>query len=110
MLESDGLDVDVAVDGEKALGMLMQKTYDVILLDIVLPKLSGADIMENLAATRPELLAKIIVVTGMDVAEIRKLFPTVCYALGKPVIPSRLRDSIRSCLPYRRSGSTFFVA
>ena len=36
------------------------------------------------------MLRKVIVVTGLSVDDIRALFPTVCQALAKPVMPSRL--------------------
>lgn len=98
VLIEEGCEVEVAVDGEKAIGRLAQMRYDAIILDIVLPKLSGTDVMEYLASTRPETLASIIVVTGLDVMEIRKLFPTVCETLSKPVIPARLLGSVRRCL------------
>jgi CheY-like chemotaxis protein len=98
VLIGEGCVVDVAVDGERAIGCLANRSYDAIILDIALPKMSGTDVMEYIASTRPETLASIIVVTGLDVAEIRKLFPTVCETLSKPVIPSRLLDSVRRCL------------
>src|SRR5687768_7038164 len=98
VLLAEGCDVEVAADGEKAVGFLAQRRYDAIILDIVLPKLSGTDVMEYIASTNPETLASIIVVTGLDVTEIRKLFPTVCETLSKPVIPSRILGSVRRCL------------
>ena len=109
VLLAEGCDVEVAADGEKAVGFLAQRSYDAIVLDIVLPKMSGTDVMEYIASTRPETLASIIVVTGLDVLEIRKLFPTVCETLSKPVIPSRLLGSVRRCLGSsnrHRSGMT----
>ena len=98
VLMGEGCEIDIAVDGERAIGYLANCSYDAIILDIVLPKMSGTDVMEYIASTRPETLASIIVVTGLDVAEIRKLFPTVCETLSKPVIPSRLLGSVRRCL------------
>ena len=76
--------------------MLSKNDYDVVLLDIVLPKVSGTQVMEHLCATNPAMLERIIVVTGLNVEDIRKLFPTVCHALSKPVIPNRLMDTIHS--------------
>ena len=98
VLESAGYEVELAVDGEKAIGCVAQRRYDTIVLDIVLPKLSGTDVMEFIASTSPEMLASIVVVTGLEVREIRKLFPTVCETLSKPVLPSRLLSSIRRCM------------
>jgi two-component system, OmpR family, phosphate regulon response regulator PhoB len=98
ILEREGCDVEEAVDGEKAVGKLAQGRYDVVVLDIALPKLSGTDVMEYIASTTPRLLESIVVVTGLDAAEIRKLFPSICETLSKPVIAARLLESVRRCL------------
>jgi two-component system nitrogen regulation response regulator NtrX len=98
LLESSDCEVDVAADGEEALVQLRARDYDIILLDIVLPKMSGIDVMESLLRDRPHILGSIIVVTGLDIGEIRTLFPAVHETLSKPVIPNRLRQAVRSCL------------
>ena len=98
LLESIDCDVDVAADGEEALVQLRARDYDIILLDIVLPKMSGIDVMESLLRDRPNTLGSIIVVTGLDIREVRSLFPAVHETLSKPVIPNRLRQAVRSCL------------
>jgi two-component system, OmpR family, response regulator MprA len=98
MLEAEGCDVDLAGDGEKAVGFLARNRYRAVLLDIALPKMSGTDVMEFIASTTPEVLASVIVLTGLEVGEIRKLFPTVCETLAKPVMPARLLASVRRCL------------
>jgi len=93
-----GCDVDEANDGEEAIQRLSRKRYGVILLDIVLPKLSGTHVMDFLREEDPDSLERVIVVTGLNVEEIRKLFPTVCHAVGKPVIPNRLLATVQKCL------------
>lgn len=98
LLLGSGCDVDEAVDGEQATAKLSSNKYDVILLDIVLPKLSGTEVMDFLGEEDPDALERVIVVTGLNVEEIRKLFPTVCHALGKPVIPNRLLATVQKCL------------
>ena len=98
LLLNVGCDVDEATDGAQAIDMLAVEKYSVILLDIVLPKLSGTDVMDFLREQDPEALERVIVVTGLNVEEIRTLFPTVCHALGKPVIPTRLLASVQKCL------------
>jgi two-component system response regulator MprA len=110
ILESEGFRVDIAADGEKAVGQLAQRRYDAIILDVALPKLSGTDVMEYIASTTPEVLQSIVVVTGLDVAEIRKLFPTICETLSKPVMPSRLMASLRRCLGNAGDAAGIFVA
>jgi two-component system sensor histidine kinase BarA len=98
LLQEQGCDVDSVEDGEKAIAYLDANTYRVILLDIVLPKKSGTDVMEHLRQTQPRLLQRVIVVSGLNVEEIRKLFPSVSQALSKPVMPSRLLHAVNLCL------------
>lgn len=98
IIEAEGFDVDTAGDGEAAIQHLSNHRYGVILLDIVLPKVSGTAVMEFMRVNTPDSLSNVIVVTGVEVSEIRKLFPTVYQALGKPVLPARLRSSVRSAL------------
>lgn len=97
VLEAEGCRVETAADGEKAVGKLAQHRYDAIVLDIALPKLSGTDVMEYIASTTPRMLESIVVVTGLDAQEVRKLFPTICETLSKPVMPTRLIASVRRC-------------
>src|SRR4051812_38426829 len=98
LLTSLDCDVDLAVNGEDALSLLLVHNYDIVLLDIMLPKISGIEVMEALRRERPRMLGCVIVVTGLDVREIRSLFPAVHDTLSKPVLPSRLREAVRSCL------------
>jgi CheY-like chemotaxis protein len=110
VLHENGCDVETVGDGELAIGRIARKRFDAIILDIALPKLSGTDVMEYVASTTPELLESIIVVTGLRVEEIRKLFPTVCETLSKPVIPTRLLASLRRCVPLSGGAAGIFVA
>lgn len=45
-LEQDGMEVDCAYDGEEALNMAKENTYDMILLDIMLPKMDGFEVCQ----------------------------------------------------------------
>ena len=47
-LEQDGMEVDCAYNGEDALEMVKQKEYDVILLDVMLPKLTGFEVCQQI--------------------------------------------------------------
>ena len=47
-LEQDGMEVDYAYDGESALEAAHAKQYDVILLDVMLPKMSGFDVCQQI--------------------------------------------------------------
>ena len=47
-LEQDGMEVDCAYDGEEALEMAHNKEYDIILLDVMLPKLTGFEVCQQI--------------------------------------------------------------
>ena len=47
-LEQDGMDVDCAYDGEEALEMAKEKKYDIILLDLMLPKMDGFEVCQQI--------------------------------------------------------------
>jgi DNA-binding response OmpR family regulator len=105
ILEGEGLAVDAVNDGDAAIEHLKAEQYSLLLLDIVLPTVSGTDVMEYLQAHSPSVLTRTIVVTGLSVSEIHKLFPTVPHAFPKPVLPGRLRSAVRACLHRGEGGS-----
>ncbi len=46
-LEQDGNTVDAAYDGEEALSKISENDYDIVLLDLMLPKLSGYEVCQK---------------------------------------------------------------
>lgn len=47
-LEQDGMEVDCAYDGEEALEFARNNSYDMILLDVMLPKMSGFEVCQQI--------------------------------------------------------------
>ena len=47
-LEQDGMEVDAAYDGEEAIEAVRNNTYDVILLDVMLPKMTGFEVCQQI--------------------------------------------------------------
>ena len=47
-LEKQGITVDLASDGEEGLDQALKDIYDCVILDIMLPKLSGTDILKRM--------------------------------------------------------------
>ncbi len=47
-LEQDGYEVDCAYDGEEAMAMVRENAYDIILLDIMLPKMDGLEVCQQI--------------------------------------------------------------
>ena len=47
-LNKEDIECDLAFDGEDGLNMALDKIYDVVILDVMLPKLSGIDILRRM--------------------------------------------------------------
>ena len=47
-LEQDSMDVDCAYDGEEALELARKTEYDMVLLDIMLPKMDGFEVCRSI--------------------------------------------------------------
>ena len=47
-LEQDGMKVDSAFDGEEALALAKENSYDIILLDVMLPKMDGFEVCQQI--------------------------------------------------------------
>ena len=61
-----GYTVNVVLDGVKGLEEAMTNTYDIILLDIMVPNMTGIEILRQLRADKPDLKSKIIITTNLE--------------------------------------------
>ena len=66
MLRDRGFAIDTAYDGTGALEMLESEDYAVVLLDLMMPKMNGVEVISRLASDRPHLARRVIVVTAAD--------------------------------------------
>ncbi|MBI2879355.1 MAG: response regulator [Candidatus Rokubacteria bacterium] len=64
MLAADGHQVEVADDGASALDSLQTRSYDLILSDLRMPQLDGPGLYRELARRRPDLLPRVVFLTG----------------------------------------------
>ncbi len=72
-------------DGEKAIEHLMKEDFDAIVLDLMLPRLSGFDVIRHLMMHRPELLKATVVMTGAKESSLQFIDPKQLHAvLRKP--------------------------
>lgn len=62
-----GYDVTVEVDGQRGLTLAKTNEYDIILLDLMIPTLTGADVLKGLRGPgSTPLKAKIIITTNLE--------------------------------------------
>ena len=100
-LMQDGLEVECAYDGEEALNMAKENTYDLILLDVMLPKMDGFEVCQQI---REFSDVPIIMLTakGDDMDKILGLDNGADDYITKPFSPSMLVARVQALL--RRRG------
>lgn len=102
MLERAGFDVAVARDGAEAVALVMQRRPDAVIVDAIMPVLSGFEVIEQLRQNPEDATLPTIVVSGLDDVEsrIRALSMGADDFLTKPVhadeLVARLRSQLRS--------------
>lgn len=64
-LEINGFAVDTAVDGEEALKKIKDNGFDLILLDVILPKIDGFKILEELRGDEQTKKIPVIVLSNL---------------------------------------------
>lgn len=100
LLEQDGYRVLVARDGNEALEAIGREVPDLVLLDIMLPRLSGYDVCQRIRQNRDWAKVRVIMLTARG----REVEVTKGLALGadayvtKPFSTRDLLDQVRQLL------------
>lgn len=103
-LESLGHRVSLAADGEEGRRALAESDFDRILLDLRMPRLGGAALLAELRERRPELVSRVIILTGDLEGE--DTHPIVresgCLTLHKPFALEDVRQAlVATPIPHR---------
>ncbi|NNE43252.1 MAG: response regulator, partial [Gemmatimonadetes bacterium] len=73
LLERDGHQVVAVADGETALERGTRDAYDLVLLDLMLPRLGGMDVCRELRQTRPTLPILMLTARGAETDKVNGL-------------------------------------
>lgn len=100
LLTEEGCEVHMAEDGIKGLGMIEDKHFDIILLDLMMPGISGMEVLSKVKASRPDTV--VIVVTGYATIEhsIDAMKKGAFDFLPKPFSPGELRLVIGKAMEF----------
>ncbi len=92
MLRRHSSSVDVAGDGEKAIELLQAGSFDLVILDIMLPKRNGFQVAQVIHSLQPQ--PKLIVLSGMT-RYFSDRFPEGTVMLQKPFEIDQLETALR---------------
>ncbi len=91
-------EIEMALSGEEALQKEEEKNYDLIIADLMMPGLSGLDLLKSLKAKNAQ--AKVIMVTGYPTLKttIQAMQIGAFDYLPKPFLPAELRALVARAL------------
>ncbi|MHB1389747.1 MAG: response regulator [Thermoleophilia bacterium] len=101
ILTADGYVVTTAASGKEALHLVSEHVYDAVVTDIMMPDMSGLELLEVIRSTNMEL--RTIVITGLGTFDMA----TQSDRLGarefvvKPFTPDELSEAVRKALARR---------
>jgi CheY-like chemotaxis protein len=100
-LRLKSLTIDEAADGREAIDLLRQHTYNVVLLDILMPNVDGFDVLTAIdeeATSAPIVL----VVSGAERSLLRELDSKQIHGIvRKPFDPQEVANVVAACVDIR---------
>jgi DNA-binding response OmpR family regulator len=98
VLLRQGYTVEVAADGLEALSQLSLASYDVIILDLMMPNLDGFSFLAAMARNTPERLKRVIITSAASPAVINEKLKGIEFdLLPKPFDINELITRVRAC-------------
>ena len=92
ILTRHGFAVDAVRDGAEAIEQLLQHDYDLITLDLMMPRIDGFTVVRYLSQHLPEKLEKVIVMTAFGRNALEQVCPPVTRFIEKPFDLDRLLE------------------
>lgn len=103
VLSKDGYELTLAEDATEGLAALAEAPYDIILLDLMMPKISGFDAIEQIREAYPGTV--VIVITGYATLEhsVEAMKRGAFDFLPKPFTPAQLRVVVQKAVEHTRA-------
>lgn len=103
ILSTKNYDFDSISDGRAKLELAVNKTYDLILLDMCMPKYSGVDFLIDLKARCLTELSKVVIVSALEMSTFQEqelLNLGIRSILKKPISVQILLTQIEEEVPF----------
>lgn len=94
ILQKEGFAVFEARNGREALERIRKHSFELIVLDILMPYVDGFEVMNHLKKQLPEVLEKTVVVSCVDLRDLNAFFPS-CRVIQKPASTDDLAEIAR---------------
>ncbi len=72
ILSTKNYDFDSISDGKAGLELAVYKEYDLILLDMCMPRYTGVDFLLDLKSRKPSELSKVVIVSGLTMGSVQE--------------------------------------
>jgi class 3 adenylate cyclase/CheY-like chemotaxis protein len=108
LLGFHGYEVEAATGGEEALAAIRDRMPDLVLLDVLMPGLSGYDVCRAIRSDASLAMLPVVMVTALEAREerVKGIEAGADDFLSKPVNPPELLARVRSLLRIRRLYET----
>ncbi len=98
IVEHEGFMVETAKDGREAISRIDANGYDVILLDLMMPRVDGYQVLDHLRDEHPDLIPCTIVATAVPERDLRRQSISGVFKVhSKPFDIARLVADIHRC-------------
>ena len=97
-LETPGMEIDTAVNGEEALQKIAMKDYQIMLLDLRMPGMDGMEVLKRISETRPDIRVIIITAYGTIDSAVEAIKLGAVDFIQKPFSPDEIRNLVTSVI------------
>ncbi|MBI5741315.1 MAG: response regulator [Nitrospirae bacterium] len=101
VLSREGYSVDSVSNAEEAFDALEKKNYDLALTDIILPGITGIELIKRFRGKKPELLFVVMTAYASLETAVEALRAGAYDYIVKPVMHEEIRQVVRNALDHK---------
>ncbi|HXI14298.1 MAG TPA: response regulator [Thermoanaerobaculia bacterium] len=99
ILKDEGHEVTTVEDGVEAIDIIKRKEFKAIVLDLLMPEVSGFEVVQHLIAHNPMILERVIILTGLDEKYTGRFDHSMFYAFAtKPIDRVTIAALVSACV------------
>ena len=109
VIRRGGFDVETATNGIDAIATLSRQKFAAIILDLLLPRSSGYDVLEWLDGASPDVLGCVIILSASSPVIVRKhaLAHRVYHVMQKPFDIEEFLNTVKACVGQKDASDPF---